>query len=108
MRWGDIDGEPEEDARRGSDESIGAVHEGWVACNPSSSVAAPHVRGLGQGKAPRHPAACQLVGARPAPPHPRAGMLPVARRACVAPRTEAIPPRAMAVVSSGSGPGSLG
>ena len=108
MGWGDFDGEPEEDARRGGDESIGAVREEWVACNPSSSVAAPHVRGLGQGKAPRHPAACQLVGARPVPPHSRAGMLPVARRACVAPRTEAIPPRAMTVVSSGSGPGSLG
>ena len=79
-----------------------------VACNSSVSVAAPHVRGLGQGKAPRHPAACQLVVAKPAPPQPRAGMLPVAQRACVAPRTEAIPPRAMTVVSSGSGPGSLG
>ena len=57
MRWGDIDGELEEDERQRSDESLGAVRKEGVACNPNSSVAAPHVRGLGQGRAPRHPAA---------------------------------------------------
>ena len=46
--------EPEEDERR---KSNGAVRKEWAACNPSLSVAAPHVRGLGQGEAPRHPAA---------------------------------------------------
>ena len=45
VRWGDIDGELEEDERRRSDESLGAVRKEWAACNPSSFVAAPRVQG---------------------------------------------------------------
>ena len=45
MRWGDIDGELEEDERQRSDESLGAVRKEWAACNPSSFVAAPRVQG---------------------------------------------------------------